>query len=114
MRSEYHHEALPNPSTYIRLLELEGPDAWKDRGICCELSIWPLNDAPPYHAVSYTWGDPTTRRQVCFGNDILQVPESSINALEQLAYYKTSRFYWIDAICIAQGNNLREERPSRH
>ena len=99
----YEHEALPDPSTHIRLLELDHPDTWEQSGIRCKLSTWPLS-SPAYHAISYTWGDPTPRRQIWLGQKLLRVPDSSIEVLQQLAYFKTSKYYWIDAICIAQGD----------
>lgn len=100
----YRHEALLDPSTHIRLLELEDLAAWEERGAHCKLTIWPLQDTPTYHTISYTWGDPTPKRAVHVDDRALQVPESSFAVLRQLAYFKTSRYYWIDAICIAQGD----------
>lgn len=100
----YQHEALPDSGRYIRLLELERPQTWAGSGIRCRLTTWPLDKAPVYHAISYTWGDPTPRTCITLARRALRVPDSSASVLKMLAYFNTSRYYWIDAICIAQGD----------
>lgn len=70
----------------------------------CKLTTFHLADAPAYHAISYTWGDPTPKQHLHLDQAILLVPDSSIRVLKQLAHFQTNRYYWIDAICIAQTN----------
>jgi hypothetical protein len=56
-RKPYQYEALPSP-TCIRLLELL-PTA-SNGVIRCSLKTTELEDAPPFKALSYTWGSPQT------------------------------------------------------
>ncbi|KAK3359616.1 heterokaryon incompatibility protein-domain-containing protein [Lasiosphaeria hispida] len=56
-RSAYKYEPLPSP-TSIRLLQLQYNRATDE--IRCSLHPFELKDAPPYHALSYTWGYPLT------------------------------------------------------
>lgn len=102
----YHHEPLPDPSTHVRLLELENPAAWHQHGVhsYVKLTAFPFKEAPPYYAISYTWGDPTPLHGVGIGNCHLRVPRNTADVLDLLEYHKKARYYWIDAICIAQGN----------
>ncbi|KAH7069921.1 hypothetical protein BKA63DRAFT_606253 [Paraphoma chrysanthemicola] len=52
----FEYKPLPDSSTYIRLLEILEGDF--DQHVRCELTTWALSEAPPYAAISYTWGDP--------------------------------------------------------
>ncbi|KAF2025145.1 hypothetical protein EK21DRAFT_93478 [Setomelanomma holmii] len=50
------YEPLPNPQTHFRLIKfLQGGFG---QSVARELSVRPIYGAPPYAAVSYTWGDP--------------------------------------------------------
>lgn len=101
----YQHQPLPDPRAYVRLLELEHTETWGDDDIIrCSLTVWPLEKAPPYHAISYTWGDPSPNYEVEIAGRTLWIPENTAEALGVLAYHQKSRYYWIDAVCIAQGS----------
>ena len=64
-----------------------------------------------YEALSYTWGDPTEKREMrCCGLS-LQITSSLYNALKQLRYPDRTRTLWVDAVCINQGDI--EERSSQ-
>ncbi|PVI08298.1 hypothetical protein DM02DRAFT_510487 [Periconia macrospinosa] len=54
----YKYAPLPSP-TCIRLLQLE-PSSDK-RIVRCSLKAFELQDAPPFQALSYTWGNPLMR-----------------------------------------------------
>lgn len=73
--SEFRHDPLPDSATHIRLLEVldtshhpndDDDDDDKDdddhASVRCRLTAWPVDSAPPYHAISYTWGDPGPHR----------------------------------------------------
>ena len=100
----YRHEALPDASTHIRLLELDDTDTWDEQGIRCRLTSWHLEGAPAYHAISYTWGDPSVIDHVSIEDKSLGIAQNCADVLHQLAYSKTSRYYWMDCMCIDQGN----------
>jgi hypothetical protein len=54
--SQYQYEPLPDPRTHVRLLQIQ--QCHPDTTIQCKFTSWLLEDAPAYHAISYTWGDP--------------------------------------------------------
>ncbi|KAE8358627.1 hypothetical protein BDV27DRAFT_163403 [Aspergillus caelatus] len=56
-RDVYEYEPLPTP-TSIRLIKVEGKD--EDGAVHVRLKTIDLKDAPWFHAVSYTWGNPHT------------------------------------------------------
>ncbi|KAF2812997.1 uncharacterized protein BDZ99DRAFT_437772 [Mytilinidion resinicola] len=51
---QYQYAPLPS-ATSIRLLELSPSD---DSKVSCSLRAFELRDAPPFDALSYTWGNP--------------------------------------------------------
>src|SRR5271156_4938151 len=66
-----------------------------------------LDNAPPYEALSYTWGDEMS--QVKLGNGTLTtMPTNLYHALRYLQRPHASRLLWIDSLCIDQSND--EER----
>jgi Heterokaryon incompatibility protein (HET) len=55
---DFQYEPLPSP-TAIRLLKVK-KSASKDATIEISLETFRLENAPSYHALSYTWGDPSS------------------------------------------------------
>ncbi|PZC88992.1 HET domain containing protein, partial [Pyrenophora tritici-repentis] len=68
----------------------------------CEISAWPIDDAPPYYAISYTWGDPTNETEITINGKLLVVRRNCEYVLQQAFTAKPNKYYWVDAICIAQ------------
>ncbi|KAF2024498.1 heterokaryon incompatibility, partial [Setomelanomma holmii] len=66
-----------------------------------------------YHAVSYTWGDASEQELITILSGTEQrgmiIRKNCADVLRQLAYFKTSKYYWIDAICINQSDNPEKE-----
>jgi len=49
--TKFKHEPLPDPTTYIRLLEIE---CIHSNGVLgCVLTTWPVAKVPEYYAISY-------------------------------------------------------------
>lgn len=90
-------------SKHIRLLRLRHRPMFSEP--YCELIHTRLDEAPPFEALSYTWGerDPSIPLQV--GGYRLLVTAS----VEEFLFYRSSVFtdhlLWIDAICINQSDN---------
>lgn len=128
----YTYTPLPGP-TSIRLLTLKKDDAC---GYSCSLSVFELESAPPYQALSYTWGDPSQfpelegldlsmtgswassyDEEVRFkidGKGVVIKPGRSLHeALSRLLHADTSlmehRYLWVDALCINQRNDPERE-----
>jgi Heterokaryon incompatibility protein (HET) len=73
--------------------------------------ITSLEDHPPFEALSYTWGDPTEKHTISCEGKLIQVTRNLWQALHRLRLPDTPRTFWIDAICINQGDI--EERTSQ-
>ncbi|KAF2017677.1 HET-domain-containing protein [Aaosphaeria arxii CBS 175.79] len=56
-KGRYRYTVLPSP-TSIRLLELLPASKNDADDLTCRLKSFELHDAPPFHALSYTWGSP--------------------------------------------------------
>jgi Heterokaryon incompatibility protein (HET) len=108
-------------SEQIRLLTLN-PGARNDQ-IQCSLSTrdleygeeWFLGgfveEGAGYEALSYTWGQSTSRKLISINGATLLVTENLYAALLHLRDEQKPRILWVDAICIDQQN--LEERSTQ-
>ena len=96
----FEHDPLPDSTTHFRLLHVSRGDFGQH--VECELSSWPIDDAPSYYAISYTWGDPADTTEITVNGKPLVVRQNCEYVLQQAFATKASRYYWVDAICIAQ------------
>jgi hypothetical protein len=97
------HSPLPDSETHIRLLEvLQGNF---EQHVVCVMSTWPLDSAPPYSAISYTWGDPALTANITIDGRDMVVGQNCEYALQQtFAIKKKEKRVWVDAVCIDQTN----------
>lgn len=70
--------------------------------IRCDLSYVSLNDTPKYEALSYVWGDPSTRIPILLDEHPFGVTQNLGLALRFLRLPTDDRTLWIDAICVNQ------------
>lgn len=70
----------------------------------CRLLECPMVNAPPYRALSYVWGDPTTSMKITCGKSYIPITENLASALLVLRDDTTPFFLWVDAISIDQEN----------
>jgi hypothetical protein len=77
----------------------------------CELVHVPLDEAPAFEAISYTWGDKDPSIPVVVDRHQILVTA----AVDELLFYRRSVFcsslFWIDAICINQRD--RDEKSEQ-
>lgn len=99
-RPIFKHDPLPEHTSYFRLLHIVRGDFGQH--VECEISAWPINDAPPYYAISYTWGDPADTTEITVNGRPLVVRRNCEYVLQQAFASKTSQYFWVDAICIDQ------------
>jgi hypothetical protein len=98
----FDYEPLPDPRTHLRLLRiLKGSF---DRPIVCELSCWAIDRAPPYIAVSYTWGEAGSVSVIAINGKSMTIRKNCEYVLQQQASVRGSAqcYFWVDAICINQ------------
>ncbi|PMD48141.1 HET-domain-containing protein [Hyaloscypha variabilis F] len=112
----YKHSPLPQNRDEIRLLELLPATFPKSRDfIACRLLVRRLSEVPQYEALSYTWGTlardvpifvvPNPPPEELVVSEALPVTPQLYAALKRLRRETTSRYLWVDQICIDQTNN---------
>lgn len=95
------YRPLDTDRNEIRLVTLS-PGHFED-DIHCILSNVPLNEKPPYEALSYVWGTGSHRQIFIDGRPSLITSNLEV-ALRYLRHTSQPRVMWIDAICINQGD----------
>ncbi|KAI1410990.1 HET-domain-containing protein [Hypoxylon sp. FL1857] len=102
----YKYRPLRNPRGCIRLLYLFPRSlsrASQERSILsCMLLNYRIDKAPPYTALSYTWGDATLCRQINVGGKLLHITKNLAVALRHLQEKNKTIVLWVDAVCINQ------------
>ncbi|OAG06673.1 uncharacterized protein CC84DRAFT_1142628, partial [Paraphaeosphaeria sporulosa] len=88
----------------FRLLELiSGHSLYAD--IHCKLRDYQLDSAPPYEALSYTWGDDSKSAcRISLDGLPFHIRPNLRDALRRLRQPRGTRIIWIDAICIDQNS----------
>ncbi|KAJ8059609.1 hypothetical protein OCU04_011264 [Sclerotinia nivalis] len=101
-RFQFRHRTLPDPKTYIRLLELGDVKIGDTTTeLSCKVTTWHVDHAPSYHAISYVWGDPRVTTTIEVDGNNLQITTNGDYALRQ-ARWLGVRYVWMDSICIDQ------------
>ncbi|KAL5433636.1 hypothetical protein PMIN06_011620, partial [Paraphaeosphaeria minitans] len=100
--SIYKHQPLDVENHQIRLLKLR--DRSEHTKDYC-LDTFDYKEAPPYIALSYTWGDKHPTGTISIDGKKFEI---RMNLLNFLSTHKADKYVWIDQICIDQSND--EER----
>jgi hypothetical protein len=98
--SQYQYEPLPDPRTHVRLIQIQ--QCHPDTTIQCKFTSWLLEDAPAYHAILYTWGDPKLTPNILINHKNMIVRSNCEYALQQAYATCPVAYVWIDTICINQ------------
>ncbi|OAL57164.1 HET-domain-containing protein [Pyrenochaeta sp. DS3sAY3a] len=91
---------MPDSKTHFRLLEILRAEPHGQ--VVCELTPWPMDSAPSYYAISYTWGDPKLCTHIMINGAPLFVRQNCEDVLRQAAFSRASKYVWVDALCIDQ------------
>ncbi|OWY53126.1 hypothetical protein AALT_g3491 [Alternaria alternata] len=94
--AEFKHEPLPDSTTHIRLLKIKSVDA-EDRVVCL-LTAWPMEEAPEYYALSYTWGSPTPSHQILINGCVFTAGQNCVYALKQAHAAKANGLFGVLAL----------------
>jgi len=73
------------------------------------LKTVPLASAPPYHALSYMWGDAKVSIDIEINGCNLAVTRNLHDALITLWLRPDVRYVWIDALCINQASPVEKQ-----
>ncbi|KAF7865872.1 hypothetical protein EAF04_006037 [Stromatinia cepivora] len=109
------YSSLDKDRQEIRLIKLcTPPKTLEPSFIECYMKVVSLNDNVEYCALSYVWGDPTpTNMLIIKGDDesySLGITTNLSEALKSLqaSPYGTDTYFWIDAICINQKDDIEK------
>lgn len=105
----FEHSPLPDASTHIRLLLPNRNSTAHTPSFIVQ--VCSLSDAPPFAAVSYTWGAPNTGYLIELNGQNYAVRENCHSALEYLFKHCRSDHIWIDSVCIDQTD--MDEKPAQ-
>lgn len=72
----------------------------KEATFHCTLHVHPIDNAPPYEALSYVWGDPTRSVYITLSGFSFAIHSSLASALFDLRHAEKPRTLWVDALCI--------------
>ncbi|KIJ59472.1 hypothetical protein HYDPIDRAFT_43975 [Hydnomerulius pinastri MD-312] len=94
----------PLPSRAFRLLTIHPPSQSDPSLISCELSTHIISSAPPYAALSYTWGSYRNPIPIQLGHHLFPVRQNLHQALTHIRLNAGGSpvTLWADAICINQ------------
>ncbi|CAK1360676.1 uncharacterized protein RHO25_003965 [Cercospora beticola] len=96
---------VEDPRNEIRLLRFVSDVGHSP--LALRTSVCSLHDAPPYVAISYTWGNHNTRTAVIDGEPV-QIRYNAYYALRQVQLHHRQIHIWIDSICINQNNDAEK------
>jgi hypothetical protein len=99
---DFLHDPLPDPQSYIRLLEILHGEA--NEQIVCQLTTWSVHDAPAYYALSYTWGNPKDTTEIVINGSPATVTANCEYALRQAHACTNNILLWMDALSIDQSS----------
>ena len=85
-----------------------------DAFIHCELSVHSLRDDLDFNALSYTWGDTQSRKEVVINDATVSITESLEIALRYLRRVDEANYLWVDALCIDQSNDKEKGEQVSH
>lgn len=99
----FSHKPLSS-SENIRLLKIHAGDL--NERVATTIYQIQLETAPPYEAISYTWGSESGMEEIACGSDSyrIRVTKNCESVLRRLRRPDEDRLVWIDAICIDQTN----------
>ncbi|WYZ36118.1 hypothetical protein EsH8_XI_000001 [Colletotrichum jinshuiense] len=83
----------------------------KKGGLSLTMQSYPLDEAPPFKAVSYCWGDAAATSEVICNGESLTITLSLDYALKRILSWKRDVALWADGICINQSD--MQERASQ-
>jgi hypothetical protein len=104
---KFRHDALADPTLYIRLLKILNGDA--NERLTCAITTCTVKDAPSYYAMSYTWGDPNDTATIIINGSAATVTANCEYALRQAHACTTNVFLWMDALSIDQSSTEEKE-----
>ncbi|KAI9046708.1 hypothetical protein LZ554_009446 [Drepanopeziza brunnea f. sp. 'monogermtubi'] len=107
----YEYKPLPTDEIHIRLVLLHTVTEEQGQPMTCEIISHPLSQCPAYNAVSYVWGHSLDQGRVMCDGEFINIPSNLYQFLLLCRTKTIEKPFWIDSICIDQGND--EERGTQ-
>jgi hypothetical protein len=94
-RRNYKYRRSLGSSPNIRLLKL-----YKVPGtvVKCDLVSFPLQDAPKYDCISYTWGNSSLTHEILIDGCIFRTSETVYSVLRAQRFRWREKYLWVDSI----------------
>ncbi|RMJ19667.1 hypothetical protein CDV36_000650 [Fusarium kuroshium] len=107
---------LGDPSSNIRLLEIHVRDSKRRPAVTCHMRTVSLDNAPPFAALSYVWGDADDCENIVVNSQLVSVTKNLEAALRHAPFFQEIHpacsptfLLWADAICIDQKNDTERQ-----
>jgi hypothetical protein len=99
----FRYSPLDTTKQQMRLVQLHRAAAHEHTHVFCDIHTFEVATAPPYIALSYTWGAPDPKRIIFVGDEPHEVRE---NLCDFLFAFRTedanSNYIYVDQLCIDQ------------
>src|SRR5258708_5620739 len=82
---------------HFRLIELLPGDV--SDPLTCRLTSFPFDASPPYHTISYTWGDGNDLHAISLNEVSFAVTTNVRDVLYIVRRPGQKMYIWIDAVC---------------
>ncbi|KAI4908160.1 hypothetical protein J4E90_008784 [Alternaria incomplexa] len=103
---DYQYQSLDHATQQIRLVTLLDP-LENDDAIRLDISVFEISEAPPYTALSYVWGPPSSN-DIYIANGRLEIRDNLFKFLTEFRKCSdktpSDQYLWIDQLCIDQSN----------
>ena len=96
----FTHQPLKSTNSQIRLLRLHRTSIFGD--LKSEIKHFDLDAAPPYEAISYSWGTSERSHSILINNMPCRVTLNAEYALRSAQSILRRKWVWIDSVCINQ------------
>jgi hypothetical protein len=104
----YLYKPLDHSKGEIRLVEVLPGDGL----VCVKLHVFPLAEAPPFDALSYTWGQ--SKCHIIANKAKMQVTHNLLAFLQSIRQCPRVPLLWVDAISINMVNLMEKEYCIRY
>lgn len=105
---KHEYRPLEDPASQIRLLEIFPEGNGGNEPLEWKLSTFKFDQAPPYHAISYTWGPEQPTEDIPLDTEWKCVRKNCADVLRLIARFRMCRYYWPDALCINQTDTQKK------
>ncbi|KAK4113027.1 hypothetical protein N656DRAFT_778543 [Canariomyces notabilis] len=104
---EYAYSPLDAANHEFRILRLRRRTLRAE--LVCDFIQVPVDEAPPFEAISYAWGGEQLTEAIMVDGKRLTVTPTVLKLLWYRRSFFSEAYLWIDALCIDQRNQVEKE-----